>query len=119
MEKIKKLSLERQVPILLFLWRWKLSTTAAIAAKFFSGKSLHIDQSVLMKSGRAVLAEHPYAQFFQESQWQSCGVHVISSALTQRDGWPLVLVMSSKLSKVAKIASRSALRFSYTLSMPS
>jgi hypothetical protein len=29
------LTSERDIPILLFLWKWKLSTTAAIAARFF------------------------------------------------------------------------------------
>ncbi len=39
MTKNISLSMNRDIPILQFLWRWKLSTTAALSLKFFPDKS--------------------------------------------------------------------------------
>lgn len=47
------LSEERDLPLLVFLWRWKMSTTSAIANKFYSGSSVNGAYQRLWKLKRA------------------------------------------------------------------
>src|SRR3989338_6383928 len=49
---------ERDTSILLFLWRWKLGTTAVLAAKYFPNKSYHACYKRLLKLRHLGIVQH-------------------------------------------------------------
>ncbi len=60
---------KRAIPILLFLWTWKLSTTAAIAAKFFPENKLHSVYKLLLALKKKGLIGYKYEEYYENFFW--------------------------------------------------
>ena len=52
------LSADRDIPLLKFLWRWKLATTAALKWKFFPSKSAHTTYNQLLRLKNGGFIKH-------------------------------------------------------------
>lgn len=64
MKKPKALSIERDLPLLRWLWRWKISTTAAIDFKFFS----HCNSSLIAYNRLRILEKNKFIEIRYNEQ---------------------------------------------------